>query len=141
MSTFTDEELLAYADEQLSAERSVLVEQSLRSDEALLDRLAILLSSRDQGDHSIGELWRRFRLSCPPRAIWGAYAVGRLGDGLSKYLRFHLETIGCRICAANLEDLQHPDAATDAERRAKKIFQSSAGNLGSRSLKNEPSTE
>lgn len=137
MTTFTDEELLAYADEQLSPERSASVEQSLRSDAILLERLTSLLCGRDQGDHSVGELWRRFRLSCPPRAVWGAYAGGRLGDGLSNYLRFHIEVIGCRACAANLADLQHPDAANDTERRTKKIFQSSAGNLGNQSIVNK----
>jgi hypothetical protein len=137
MTTFTDEELLAYADEQLSSERCASVEQCLRTDAVMLERLTSLLRARDQGDHSVGELWRRFRLSCPPRAVWGAYASGRLGDGLSNYLRFHVEVIGCRACAANLADLQHPDAANDNERRTKKIFQSSAGNLGNQSFGNQ----
>jgi hypothetical protein len=130
MPPFTDEELLAYADERLSADRSVVVEQQLRTDDVLGRRLLALLSGRDQGEHSVGELWRRDRLSCPPRAVWAAFVDGRLGDGLTQYLQFHVETVGCRVCAANLSDLQLRDHSDDAERRTRKIFQSSAGKLG-----------
>ena len=130
MPQFTEEELLAYADERLAPNRSATVEQQLRNDDALTRQLLELLSSRDRGEHSVGELWRRNRLSCPPRAVWGAYLDGRLGDGLSQYLQFHVETVGCRVCAANLADLKLRDNPDDAERRTQKIFQSSAGKLG-----------
>ena len=126
---FTDEELFAYVDERLASDRCAVIEQTLRNDATLAARLSQLLSQRDQGDHTVGELWRRQRLSCPPRAVWAAFVEGRLGDGLSQYLRFHVETIGCRICAANLTDLERPGTSADAERRAQKIFQSSAGKL------------
>ena len=129
MSEFSDDELLAYADERLDAVRCTSIEKLLRSDFSAVERLTRLLSGRDHGEHSVGELWRRGRLSCPPRAVWAAFVDGRLGDGMSQYLKFHLETIGCRVCAANFEDLQREDAATDSERRTRKIFQSSAGKL------------
>jgi hypothetical protein len=130
MPPFTDEELLAYVDERLAADRSVVVEQQLRTDDVLGRRLLALLSGRDQGEHSVGELWRRNRLSCPPRAVWAAFVDGRLGDALTQYLQFHVGTVGCRVCAANLSDLQLRDNSEDAERRTRKIFQSSAGRLG-----------
>ena len=131
VTEFTNEELLAYADERLPSERSVLIEQFLRRDRALIERMASLLSQRDQGERSLGQLWRKDRLSCPSRSVWAAYVDGRLGDGLKHYLQFHVETIGCRICAANLADLSRCEPSTDAERRTRKIFQSSAGTLSS----------
>ena len=129
MTAFHDEELLAFADEQLNAERSVLLEQALRHDSELMSRLRELLSERDQGSHTVGEIWRRERLSCPSRAVWAAFVEGRLGDGLSQYLRFHVDVIGCRLCEANLLDLQQSESARNQDRRAQKIFQSSAGYL------------
>ncbi len=129
MAHFTDDELLAYADERLPSDSCAVIEQSLRLNSSLGERLATLLLQRDQGNFSVGELWRQHRLSCPPRAVWAAYVDSRLGDGLSKYLQFHLEIIGCRVCLANLEDLKRRDPLTEAERRTRKIFQSSAGNL------------
>lgn len=129
MTEFTDDELLAYADERLNSDRGALIESSLRAEDSLRHRLTTLLSERDQGAHTIGEIWRRLRLSCPPRAVWAALIENRLGDGLSRYLQFHVKTVGCPICLANLRDLERPDQADSRDRRAKKIFQSSAGQL------------
>ncbi len=129
MSHVTDEELLAYADERLPSESCTVIEQKLRLNPTLSERLTNLLLNRDKGDHSIGEIWRQHRLSCPPRAALAAYADKRLGDRLSRYLQFHLETIGCRVCAANLDDLERPDRSATAETRTRKIFQSSVGKL------------
>lgn len=129
MPDFTDDELLAYADERLSNDRGAQIEQSLRSNDGIRQRLVDLLSIRDQGAHTVGEIWRRLRLSCPPRAVWAAFVENRLGDGLSGYLQFHLNEIGCPICLANFQDLNRPDQANSHERRAKKIFQSSAGHF------------
>ena len=131
MPDLTDEELLAYVAEQLATEQSVAIEAALRQDPLLASRLRSLLAQEDQGDFSIGNLWRRERLSCPPRAVWAAYVGGRLGDGLSEYLRFHLDAVGCRVCEANLSDLKQPGVAGAAETRTKKFFQSSAGHLPS----------
>ncbi len=129
MAQFTDDELLAYVDERFSTDFCAVVEHSLRRNSSLCERLATLLSLRDHGDFSVGELWRQYRLSCPPRAVWAAYIEKRLGDGLSQYLQFHVETIGCRVCSANIDDLKRQDTSTEAERRTRKFFQSSAGNL------------
>lgn len=129
MPNFTDEELLAYADERLSSQQCVEIERALRDERPLQERLVALLSQRDQGQVSVGEIWRKGQLSCPSRSVWAAYVTGRLGDGLSRYLQFHVEVIGCRVCAANLADLNRLDQSTDSERRTRKIFQSSAGKL------------
>jgi len=124
---FTDEELLAYAEERLVAERATDVERHLRSEPALGERLAWLLQMSTQTEATLGALWRRGRWSCPSRSIWAAYVQGRLGDGLSQYLEFHLRTIGCRLCEASLRDLQTGDSHRVG--RARRIFESSAGSL------------
>ena len=76
MADFTDDELLAYADERLCSDRGVLIESTLRGDDQFRHRLMVLLSQRDQGAHTIGEIWRRLRLSCPPRARLGSLRRG-----------------------------------------------------------------
>jgi len=130
LQTFTDEELLAYTDERLPTVRAAELERQLRNSDGLRDRLITLLQSVEQGDLTLGAMWRRGRWSCPPRAVWAGYVAGRLGDGLSQYLKFHLE-IGCRICEASVRDLGQNNP-TDAEDRVQKIFQSSAGRLQTR---------
>jgi hypothetical protein len=59
--------------------------------------------------------------------------LGVLDAGHAEYIQFHLETIGCRCCAANLEDLRGEEAAsesTESQKRRTRYFQSSAGHLG-----------
>lgn len=129
-AVFTNEELLAYVDERLDPIRAAEVERQLRESSAMADRLAVLLQSVERGDVTIGGMWRRGRWSCPPRAVWAGYLDGRLGDGLTQYLQFHLETVGCRICDSSVRDLSRGGSA-DTVRRVQKIFQSSAGHLRS----------
>ena len=126
--TFTNEELLAYMDERLLPARAVVVEQQLRNSDVLMQRLAQLLQSAEHGDVTLGGMWRRGRWNCPPRAVWAGFVSGRLGDGLSQYLQFHLERVGCRICTASVRDLRQSDGG-EVEDRVRKIFQSSAGGL------------
>jgi hypothetical protein len=126
---FTDVELLAYLDEGLPVERMTAVEKSLRTSADLRNRAAALRMQRDEQGHSVGEIWRRGRLSCPTRHQLGSYLLGALPSELAQYFRFHLETVGCRYCAANLEDLRQSagQASVETAQRRQKFFQSSAG--------------
>jgi hypothetical protein len=126
---FTDAELLAYLDEGLAVERMTAVENALRASADLRNRTAGLRSQRDEQGHSVGEIWRRGRLTCPTRHQLGSYLLGALPAELAQYFRFHLETVGCRYCAANLEDLRLASSQATAEttQRRQKFFQSSAG--------------
>jgi hypothetical protein len=128
--SFTDDELLAYLDEMLALERMACVESALRDSESLRHRLASLARRRDQGVHSVGEIWRRRRASCPTRSQLGSYLLSTLQSDLADYIDFHLQTVGCRYCQANLRDLEEA-ARTSPEtgRRRQKFFQSSAGYL------------
>ena len=128
---FTNEELLAYIDERLPAGRATQLERQLRLSTPLLPRVVQLMQAVEHGEVTLGAMWRRGRWSCPPRAVWAGYLTGRLGDGLSQYLRFHLETAGCRLCEASVRDLDR-SGTMEGEDRVQKIFQSSAGALQSR---------
>ena len=124
-------ELEAYCDEALPAEEMVRIEQALRVDPALREQLAAISARRDAGVHSLGEIWRRHRLSCPPREQLGTYLLHALEADEADYLRFHLEIVGCRYCQANLADLQERQAQQreTTEIRCRRYFQSSAGYL------------
>jgi len=124
---FTDSELAAYIAETLAVERSVALEAELRTSTALRERLRGLLAVGDSGALSVGALWQQQRISCPSRSTWAAYLADELGGGLTDYLQFHLDDIGCRFCAANVADLQASDP--DAERRTRKYFETSVGRL------------
>jgi len=131
---WTDQELASWLDESLPAERMTALEQQLRTDDSLKIRLGQLIQHRDQGGHSVGEIWRRGRLSCPGRSELGGYLLGTLPADQNDYIDFHLLTIGCRLCQANLQDLQeHQQNSDESGVRRRRIFESSAGYLDNES--------
>ncbi len=106
MSDITREQLHAYLDDALSAAETAHIEQALRHCEALRKQLRQALQDRDRGDHSLGAVWRRERLTCPSRETLGSYLLEVLDEDEQNYLAFHLQTVGCPYCLANLGDLQ-----------------------------------
>ena len=131
MSDISREQLHAYLDDALSETESARIERTLRDSPALRDRLRQVMQERDRGEHSIGAIWRRQRLSCPGREQLGSFLLDVLDDNESDYIRFHLETVGCPYCVANLADLKalQQEPATKAKERRQRYFQSSAGYL------------
>lgn len=124
-------ELESYLDEALPPEEMARIEKALRKDRRLLERLAAINGRRDGGVHSLGEIWRRHRVSCPSRRQLGSYLLGGLPHEIAEHVAFHLEVVGCRYCRANLADLekQQAEAPEEARTRRRKYFQSSAGYL------------
>jgi hypothetical protein len=131
MTTITREILASYLDDALSDRQTADVEQELRKSDTLRQQLRLLAQERDRGEHSVGAIWRRHRLSCPGREQLGNFVLGVLGDDEQDYIEFHLKTIGCAFCQANLTDLedQQKEAANHVHKRRKRYFQSSAGLL------------
>ena len=129
--SFTQTELEAYLDEALPIEGMARVERALRDDPKLAAQLAAINGRRDAGVHSLGEIWRRHRLSCPTREQLGSYLLSVLENDVAEFVKFHLEVSGCRTCLANFDDLKtrQTDAPAVVESRRKKYFQSSAGQL------------
>jgi len=124
-------DLEAYLDEALPPEEMVRLEKAVREDRALARQLAAIHARRDAGVHSLGEIWRSHRLSCPTREQLGHYATGALTGAYADYIVFHLRVVGCRYCQANLADLQsrRGDSEETAQDRRRKFFRSSAGYL------------
>ncbi|MEZ6070161.1 MAG: hypothetical protein R3C10_07735 [Pirellulales bacterium] len=131
MSDFPSEhDLEAYLDEALPAAQMAEIELALRRNPKLTRRLALINSRRDAGVHTVGDIWRRHRLTCPTREQLGGYLLGVVDDDLSDYIRFHLDDVGCRLCLANKADLEAQQGeSAAAQTRRRRYFQSSAGLL------------
>src|SRR5713226_2458454 len=127
----TRELLHAYLDDSLPEAETARIEQGLRTSETLRLAIRSALQERDRGDHTVGAIWRRERLTCPTREQLGSHLLGALDTEQSEYIAFHLETVGCPFCKANLADLkaQQEEAAAQTKSRRSKIFKSSAGLL------------
>ncbi|MEJ5342374.1 MAG: hypothetical protein WHT09_12465 [Thermogutta sp.] len=128
------EELEAFLDEALPATRMREIEEAIRQDRNLAEQLRLIIQRRDSGAVSIAEVWRRHRLSCPTRETLGAYLLDTLPTEEARFVRVHLERVGCRYCLANLVDLQSRMEASQeqkeaAQRRCQRYFRSSLHHL------------
>eukprot|EP00913_Durusdinium_trenchii_P008957 g8423.t1 len=107
-ATFSDHQLVAYLDEMMPIEQMTAFENALRQSEELRNRLSAIARRRDQGLHSVGEIWRQNRLSCPTRNQLGSFLLGTLDQQLADYLEFHIRTIGCRDASPLVADGAKP---------------------------------
>jgi hypothetical protein len=131
MPEITREQLAGYLDEALNDADSAQIEQALRQSEPLRRQLRTLMLERDRGEHSVGAIWRRRRLTCPTREQLGSFLLGVHEPDFQDYIEFHLRTIGCSYCLANLADLEalQREDTTQVRQRRRRYFESSAGFL------------
>jgi len=73
------------------------------------------------------QVWEEYRPSCPKRSTLGGHLLGTLDDPWSNYITFHVTTLGCRFCTANLDDLRRETATTQPDTLRDRIMQSSIG--------------
>jgi DNA-binding phage protein len=129
MTEITREQLAGYLDDALSDSETAHIEQALRDSEPLRSLLRAVMAERDRGEHTIGAIWRRRRLTCPTREQLGSYLLQVLDSDQQDYITFHLETICCAYCQANLADLRalQEEPVTQVQQRRRRFFESSAG--------------
>src|SRR5436190_1978060 len=130
MSDITREQLHAYLDDALDDSEAAKVEKALRDSGDLQKQLRVVREERDRGEHSLGGVWRRERLSCLTREQLTGFIHGVLDAGEQQYIEFHLKAITCMMCLANMEDLREKLAEPAAQsRRRKRYNETSAGML------------
>ncbi len=131
-SDVTRARLSAYLDDALNEVESAQIERELRESEQLRQELARLREEHDRGEHTLGAIWRRERLSCLTREQLSGYLLETLDPQWQSYIDFHLHTIECPYCLANLADLKQRQAegtASAAAPRQRRMFESSVGLL------------
>jgi len=82
-------------------------------------------------ENLLTEAWEELRLSCPKRNTIGAYLLGTLESDWQEYVEFHLNTLGCHFCRANLEDLRQQTPAEADSPLRQRILESTVGFLRS----------
>lgn len=91
-------------------------------------RLPIAPSS-EEFENLLTDIWRLQRFSCPKRSTIGAFLLGTLDDEWRQYIDFHLTTLGCTFCIANLEDLKAENTKSQSKQLRARIMESTAGFL------------
>lgn len=131
MTPLTKQTLRDYLHDALPDAELAAVEKRLREEPASRLLLEDVRQDEERGEHSVGAIWRREHISCPSRDQLGGYLLQALDDDLIDYIAFHLKTVGCPTCQANLDDLEHrqTQAAEPGRKRSRRIVDSSAGLL------------
>src|SRR5262245_19643354 len=126
MPDISRELLECYIEDALSTAETARVAQDVRQPAELRVQLGALMQELDPGDHSLGAIWRRERLTCPNREQLCGYLLEALDADFQAYIDFHLNVIGCAYCHANLTDLQLLLNSKPAEvrQRRRRIFES-----------------
>ena len=124
---WSEDELLGYLNNQLPAKLQTKLEADLRTSPDLRRRIEQL--NVEHEIHSVGEIWRRHRLSCPSREELQQHLKDDLNNEHSRYVNFHLNIVRCEICQANFADLQTMSESQADSKRRHQIFESSAGFL------------
>jgi hypothetical protein len=108
----TREILRDYLNDALPDAELVAVERALRDSAECRALLRSVIEQEDRGEHTVGAIWRRERISCPTRDQLGSYLLEAGDPDLLEYIQFHLEEIGCPYCQANLDDLRRLQGET-----------------------------
>lgn len=127
MATVSRDELLAYISEKLPEPELRRIEKLVRQSPQLQEQLRVLIGERDQGEHSLGAIWQRERLSCPTREQLGSYLLQTLDPAFEAYICFHLEIIACPACLANRDDLlrRQTEPPETVSKRRKRVYDKS----------------
>lgn len=131
MPAITRQTLRDYLNDSLPDAETAAVEKALRDRPDVVALFHEVRQEADGGGHTLGGLWRRERVSCPTRDQLGGYLLDALDSDLFDYVKFHLTTVGCAFCRANLDDLEKLNAepAEPARQRRRRIVDSTAGVL------------
>lgn len=106
MPSISSEMLRDFLNEKLPDADMARVEKALRESADLRARLESVKGQVDGGEHTVGAIWRRERVSCMDRDQLGSYLLGAADDDLLAYIKFHVEVVECPECRANLDDLR-----------------------------------
>jgi RNA polymerase sigma factor (sigma-70 family) len=80
-------------------------------------------------ENILTETWEFQRPSCPKRSTIGAHLLGTLDQEWHEYVDFHVNTLGCKFCRANLEDLKAQSDKSQSTKFRARIMESTAGFL------------
>jgi RNA polymerase sigma factor (sigma-70 family) len=98
-----------------------------------IKRLAVGLSPESQqveyhpDESLLTRLWEAHRPSCPKRSTLGKMLLRVLPVEWEEYIHFHVDTLGCKACQANMQDLKSETQLRPSRPLSSRIMQSSIG--------------
>ena len=74
-------------------------------------------------------VWEAQRPSCPKRATLGKFTLGILPPEWDDFVQFHVNTLKCSFCNANLAELQTGTEDSGKNATQRRLFESTVGFL------------
>ena len=99
--------------------------KQLRADISNVCSQADSLALRFEG--MLRDVWESHRLSCPKRSTLGAFLLENLDPAWFDYVDFHITTLGCHFCRANLKDLINENKSNRDQVFRERIIASTVG--------------
>ena len=81
------------------------------------------------GETDLHAAWESHRPSCPKRSTLGKYTLDILSPAWKDFVDFHVKTLGCLYCNANLDELNRDTGSAIRSSKKKQLFQSTVGFL------------
>jgi len=78
---------------------------------------------------SLHQVWDDQRPSCPKRTTLGKYSLEILPPDWTDFVEFHVKSLGCSYCRANLAELEDATNAATSKEASEQLFQSTIGFL------------
>ncbi len=83
--------------------------------------------SSEDFENLLTDIWKLQRFGCPKRSTIGAFYLGTLDKDWRDYADFHINTIGCGFCIANLEDIKTENEKKKDTQLQTRIMESTIG--------------
>ena len=77
-------------------------------------------------ENLLTDTWESYRITCPKRSTIGAFLLEKLDPDWFDYIDFHLTTLGCHFCRANLKDLKQ-QKTNEEQKFRERIMSSTVG--------------
>ncbi len=121
--------LLNVSENEIAVVKRRLLERLARSVRSSISNLSAAPEEVLIASDMLTSVWETMRPSCSKRTTLGKYTLRILPCEWEDFVRFHVETLGCTFCNANLVDLSVTSESTAKPSQHLRLFHSTIGFL------------
>jgi RNA polymerase sigma factor (sigma-70 family) len=121
--------LLNVSENEIAVVKRRLLERLARSVQSNISSLPADPEKDLLASNLLTSVWETMRPSCPKRTTLGKYTLKILPSDWEDFVRFHVETLGCTFCNANLVDLNVTSESSERSSQQIRFLHSTIGFL------------
>ncbi len=121
--------ILSITENEVAVVKRRLIDRLAKSIRSVTDEYSSESPSDSTATNLLTTVWEAMRPSCPKRTTLGKYTLRILPDDWNDFVKYHVETLGCTFCNANLVELETTSISSDFEIQRDRLFSSTIGFL------------